>query len=147
MKNNIINIIKTNDEYFDKVLIRDIVKRLIEKTIIKRKSSVTIVIAGDELIKEYNRLFRKKDKNASTLSFPLTMSNQEFILPDDIFYLGDIILNVKKIKIDSKDFKSDLKKNIVHSFLHLIYYSHDTEKGYKKMKKMEDKLFGELNDI
>ena len=62
-------------------------------------------------------------------------------------YLGDIILNLKKIK-DKKNiysFKSEFNKLWVHGLVHLFGYDHKNEKDYKEMLKVEKRYLSFLN--
>ena len=50
-------------------------------------------------------------------------------------YLGDIIINLKKIK--KKNFINNFDKLWIHGLLHLLGYTHKKDKEYKKMLKLE----------
>ena len=50
-------------------------------------------------------------------------------------YLGDIIINLKKVK--KKNFINNFDKLWIHGLLHLLGYTHKKDKDYKKMLKLE----------
>ena len=50
-------------------------------------------------------------------------------------YLGDIIINLKKVK--KKNFINNFDKLWIHGLLHLLGYTHKKNKDYKKMLKLE----------
>ena len=59
-------------------------------------------------------------------------------------YLGDIIINVRKINLSSILFKKKFDILWIHGLLHLFGYNHKSEKGYKIMNKMK-KFLKRLN--
>ena len=62
-------------------------------------------------------------------------------------YLGDIIINLNKIKKNNKknDFKIDFDRLWIHGLIHLFGYDHKKDKDYKKMNKIEKKYFNIVN--
>ena len=58
-------------------------------------------------------------------------------------YLGDIIINLKKIK--KKNFIVNFDKLWIHGLLHLLGYTHKKDKEYKKMIKLERTYFNTIN--
>ena len=58
-------------------------------------------------------------------------------------YIGDIIININKIKKNLKDKKIFIKnfdKLWIHGLLHLFGYDHKKNKEFKKMSKTQTKL-------
>ena len=90
----------------------------------------------------------KKNKSTDILSFPsqnkkdlkiLSKSNLEI-------YLGDIIINSKKMNTSSKKlFKKHLDVLWIHGLIHLFGYDHKKDNNYKKMNAIENKLLKKLN--
>ena len=58
-------------------------------------------------------------------------------------YLGDIIINLNKIKDkrDKKNFKTELNKLWIHGLVHLFGYRHKLNKDFYSMSKIEKKYF------
>ena len=54
-------------------------------------------------------------------------------------YLGDIIINLNKIrsKKNIKNFKLEFDKLWIHGLVHLFGYDHKKEKDYRKMSVVE----------
>ena len=114
----------------------------------KNKYSLNIKLSGAKEIQLLNKKFRKKDKSTDILSFPnqtkiklkmLTKSNTEI-------YLGDIIINFKKINTLSKNlFKRHFDILWIHGLVHLFGYDHKKYNDYKKMNIIEKKLIKKLN--
>ncbi len=61
-------------------------------------------------------------------------------------YLGDIIINLKKINTSSKKlFKKRFDILWIHGLIHLFGYDHKIDSNYKKMSAIEKKLLNKLN--
>jgi len=92
-----------------------------------------------------NWKFRKKKKSTDILSFPSykkkeltnTIKNKKQI------YLGDIIINLDKIKEknDNIKFQIEFDKLWLHGLLHLFGYKHLRNKDFKKMNNLEKRYF------
>ena len=118
------------------------VKKLNSKSKNFKKSRIlcTLLLSNNKEIKELNKKFRKINKTTDVLSFPF---QKEKILRTNIkkkeIYLGDIIINLDKIKAKKKlkHFKLEFDKLWIHGFVHLFGYDHKKEKDFKKMFKVE----------
>ena len=60
-------------------------------------------------------------------------------------YLGDIIINLKKVK--KNHFLNDFDKLWIHGLLHLLGYTHKKDKEYKKMLKLEREYYNIVSKI
>ena len=58
-------------------------------------------------------------------------------------YLGDIIINLKKVK--KKNFIVNFDKLWIHGLLHLLGYTHKEDKEYKKMLKLERTYYNTIS--
>jgi len=113
-----------------------------------KRISFTLLLSNNRNIKKLNKNFRKKNKSTDILSFPsqnkkdlkiLSKSNLEI-------YLGDIIINSKKMNTSSKKlFKKHLDVLWIHGLIHLFGYDHKKDNNYKKMNAIENKLLNKLN--
>ena len=114
----------------------------------KKKYNFSVLLSGTKEIKYLNKKFKKKNKTTDILSFPsqnkkdlkkLFKSNLEI-------YLGDIIINLKKINNSSKKlFKKRFDVLWIHGLIHLFGYDHKIDSNYKKMSAIEKKLLNKLN--
>ena len=102
------------------------------------------MLSGGGEIKKLNRKFRKKNKTTDVLSFPFhTKTELEKKLKKDTeIYLGDIIVNISKIKNKktTKLFKSEFNKLWIHGLVHLFGHDHKKNKAFNKMQKIEKKF-------
>ncbi len=116
----------------------------------KNKTLICTLLLSDSYeIKRLNKKFRKKNKSTDILSFPFyerNKLNQKIKLEKEI-YLGDIIINLKKIKYknDKIKFNEELNKLWIHGLVHLFGYKHKNDKDFHKMKKIEEKYLSYIN--
>ena len=110
----------------------------------KNNCSFTILLSGDTEVKKLNIKFRKKNKTTDILSFPF---HEKFFLNKlmkrkEKIYLGDIIINLKRIKKKSKNdtFQLSFDKIWIHGLVHLLGHRLKTNLDFSIMKKIETKL-------
>jgi len=106
----------------------------------KKKFIATLVLSNTKEIKKLNGKFRGKNKSTDILSFPFNdKPSTKIFKKNKKIYLGDIIINIKKVK--KKNFINNFDKLWIHGFLHLLGYTHKKDKQYKKMLKLERKYY------
>jgi probable rRNA maturation factor len=121
----------------------------LDKTFFKKNISCTLLLSGDKEIKYLNKKFRKKNKTTDVLSFPFQTKKElnNLLKIEKEIYLGDIIVNINKIK--NKEnlnfFKLEFDKLWIHGFIQLFGYIHKKEKDFLKMNRVEKKYFNLLN--
>jgi len=119
------------------------------KTLSKKNLSCTLLLSDDKEIKHLNRKFRKKNKSTDVLSFPFQTKNElkKKLKSDKEIYLGDIIINLNKVK--DKDilekFKKEFDRLWIHGLLHLFGYVHKRNEDFLKMNRIEKKYFNLIN--
>jgi probable rRNA maturation factor len=93
-----------------------------------------------------NKKFRKISEDTDVLSFPAEEKDffdKDFKLKKKV-YLGDVALSYQYIEAITKkqrtNFDDYFKKMLVHGFLHLIGYGHNSPIKYKKMCLLEKKI-------
>ena len=114
----------------------------------KKSYSFSLQLSGSREVKALNKRFRKKNKSTDILSFPNQTKKNLAILKKKKFkiYLGDVIINLKKINFSSKiSFKKHLDVLWIHGLVHLFGYDHKLESNYKKMNVIEKKLLKKLH--
>ena len=109
----------------------------------------TLVLTGSKEIRKLNKNFRKKNKTTDVLSFPF-YTKKEFknkIKMNKEIYLGDIIVNLNKIKNkeNKNHFITEFNKLWIHGLTHLFGYDHKKDLDFLKMTKMEKKFISYLN--
>ncbi len=120
-----------------------------DKKFIKKIFFCTILLSESNEIKKLNKRFRKKNKTTDVLSFPFYKRTelQRKMKNEKEIYLGDIIINLNKIKNKKKikNFKNEFDKLWIHGLLHLFGYDHKKDKDFLKMTRYEKKYFDIVN--
>ena len=138
--------IKNPNNYLDRKLNKLNSK---DKTLKKKSIFCTLLLSNDKEIKLLNKKFRKKNKTTDILSFPF-QTKLEFkkkIKKEKEIYLGDIIINLNKIKNKKvlKYFKFEFDRLWIHGLVHLLGYDHKKDKDFLKMNQIEKKYFDVVN--
>ena len=127
-----------------KAYITDVTPGIIDKilTLLERPiaNELSIALVDDKEIQFLNKKFRDKNKATNVLSFP---SNG----PAPI--LGEIILSYETLKKEAEEllipFKHHLIHMLVHGFLHLQGFDHQTDEDAAIMEKLEVRVLLDLN--
>ena len=138
--NNIIwkKYLKNPNSFIDKKI-----ELLNKKNKLYKKNTLicTLLLSGPEEIKKLNKKFRKKNKITDVLSFPFHEKNQLDIKikKEKEIYIGDIILNLNKIKNKKNKikFENELNKLWIHGLVHLFGHQHKIDKDFRAMDKIE----------
>ena len=152
-----INVITNNinwSKYFKKpnYYLKKKLKRLNSKLKEFKKNQIycTLLLSGNKEIKFLNKKFRKKNKTTDVLSFPFYTKKElkKKLKTASEVYLGDIIININKVKNKEikKKFKLEFDQLWIHGLVHLFGYDHKKDKDYKKMQKLEKKYLDLIND-
>ena len=109
----------------------------------------TLLLSGNKEIKRLNKKFRNKNKATDILSFPFYKKEQlkKKLKKDKEIYLGDIIINLSKIKNKKslRYFKLEFDKLWIHGLAHLFGHDHKKNKEFVKMSKVEKEFLSYLN--
>ncbi len=104
----------------------------------------SLLLSNSKEIQSLNKKFRKKNKSTDVLSFPFydVKDLKKEIRRSREIYLGDIIINHKKLKKHDhlKKFKDRFNELWIHAFLHLFGYKHKKDKDFKKMNVLEKRF-------
>ena len=129
-----------------KSLINDQVRKLNNKNKLYKKKllTCTILLSDNKEIKYLNKKFRNKNKTTDVLSFPFYKKKDlknKFKKEKEV-YLGDIIVNLNKIKTtNKKNFSDDFLKIWIHGLVHLLGYDHKKDKDYYRMQRVETDFY------
>mgnify|MGYP001342665373 CR=1 FL=1 len=113
-----------------------------------RKMEFSLKLTGTKEIKRLNKKFRNKNSTTDILSFPFyeKKSIKKFLKTKKNFYLGDIVINLNKVKRNNKkNLNNSFDKLWIHGLLHLLGYKHKLNKDYLKMLKLENSFLKSIN--
>ena len=101
---------------------------------------VSILLTNDEEIRELNKKYRKIDKPTNVLSFSITSDT----IVNELRMIGDIVISKEKILSEAKDqnktFSDHLAHIVIHGFLHLLNFTHDSKEDSTIMENKEVEL-------
>ncbi len=91
-------------------------------------------------MRELNKKYRKKNKITDVLSFA-----------GEADFLGDVVICAQQVQKQAKEHKLDASEElaylVLHGLLHLLGYDHEASAAEaKKMFRLQDKLFADLQD-
>tara|TARA_B100001996_G_C18660919_1_gene593046 strand:+ start:377 stop:835 length:459 start_codon:yes stop_codon:yes gene_type:complete len=139
-----IKYIKNPENYFKKKI-----KKLNNNIIFKNKKiEFSLLLSGSKIITKLNLKFRKKDKATDVLSFPSNeLLNSKKKGKKSFIYIGDIVINLNKLKINlnEKNFFLKFDETWIHGLAHLLGHKHKSKKDYLVMKKVENKFLRQIN--
>jgi probable rRNA maturation factor len=150
-----VNVIINNNNWFKEIKNPVIyTKRKIDKinksdkVFLKKKINFTLLLSGNNEIKNLNKKFRKKNKSTDILSFPFQTRKElnNLLKKEKEIYLGDVIINFNKIKTKNiESFKSEFNRLWVHGLVHLFGHDHKKEKDFLIMNQIEKKYLDLIN--
>lgn len=149
-----INVIVKDKSWFKfvknpEIYLKKKLKKIENDKFFKKKTyNFNIQLSGTKEIKYLNKKFRNKNKSTDILSFPYQTKKKlkKLLINNSKIYLGDIIINFKKMNISSKNlFKDHLNILWIHGLVHLFGYEHKKNKNFKKMQIIEKKFLKKIN--
>ena len=102
----------------------------------------TIALSDNAEVRQLNAAWRGKDKPTNVLSFPAAENPGE---PD---FLGDVILAIETLEVEARELGVPLAHHfahlVLHGFLHLLGYDHETEVEAEEMERLEVRILATL---
>ena len=118
----------TNSE-IDKGFLERVGKNALKFLKTKKPKELSLVIVGDQKIKELNKKYRNQNKATDVLAFDY----------------GEIFICLPQAKRQAKQLGHSLKKELaillIHGILHLAGYDDETKKDYNKMVRKQEELW------
>jgi len=109
----------------------------------------TLLLSGPSEIKKLNNKFRNKNQSTDVLSFPFYKKKnlENKLRRDKEIYLGDIIINLNKIKNKNSriKFENDFNKLWIHGLVHLFGHRHKKNKDFNDMQRIENEYLKYIN--
>ena len=106
---------------------------------------LSIVVSGDETLRELNRAYRGQDKVTDVLSFG--QDGDDLVLPPDMpRLLGDVVVAYPRVVAQAAragwSAADELGWLIVHGVLHLLGYDDETDEGRAEMWTLGEQALG-----
>ena len=97
-----------------------------------RAEEVSVLFCGDARMRRLNRDYRGKDRSTDVLAFPAAGG----------WLLGDIVVSVpyaaRQARRRGEPASREIDRLLVHGFLHLLGYDHETDRG--EMEALESRV-------
>ena len=138
--------IKNPDNFIKKKI-----KNLNKKNKLFKKNILicSLLLSGTKEITKLNKKFRSKNVSTDVLSFPFYEKKEimKKIKLEKEIYLGDIIINLNKVKNKNNKFffKIEFIKLFIHGLAHLLGHMHKKNNEFYVMKKFENDLYNFTN--
>jgi hypothetical protein len=135
---------------------RAIIARVVEACLREEhcpyEAEVSVTIVDAEAIRELNRTYRGIDRETDVLSFPMLRYETAGVISEqaakenrnpetDELMLGDIVLNVSRVKSQAAEYGHTQKRELAfltaHSVLHLLGYDHVEEQERQIMEERQ----------
>jgi len=115
-----------------------------------RAVEISVLLTGDDRVRQLNAEWRGKDKTTNVLSFPMVDAAdlREAIVAGPELLLGDIILAHGVCEAEAIDkginFQQHAAHLLVHGTLHLLGYDHHDDSEAAEMERREVRALGRL---
>ncbi len=116
------------------------------------KCEAGIIFVNNSYIKRLNRRYRKVNRTTDVIAFPME-EHRKFIpsIPFSSRLLGDVFISAERAKVQAKDFRHSIKKEIailtIHGVLHLLRYGHEKRKDGRVMRNKEEEILNQIKDF
>jgi probable rRNA maturation factor len=111
---------------------------------LRPRAEVSLLLTGDAAIRGINKEWRGQDKATNVLSFPAVPPEKLARAP----FLGDIAVAFETVAreagAEGKRLEDHFSHLVVHGFLHLLGYDHETEAEAVAMESLEVAILGAL---
>lgn len=105
-------------------------------------AEVSVLLCDDAAIRVLNRDWRGLDKPTNVLSFPAPGPLARRPMLGDIAIAWDTLR--REAEDETKTVPDHLTHLLVHGFLHLVGYDHETERDADAMEALETRILGTL---
>lgn len=110
---------------------------------------LTIVVTGDQEIRDLNRRYRGVDKPTDVLAFGEQMADTRFAAsPGEPTYLGDVVISYPRAKAqadsDRYPVADELRLLVIHGVLHLLGHDHAAPNEKRRMWAAQAQVLQEL---
>ena len=138
---------KELSEFFDDI--NEYYRKTLDVLDVKDEMELSLIIVGKTKIRNINRDYRNIDRVTDVISFAnIDSDDYDYLAEDGEVNLGDIFINVDRVKSQAKKYGHSIKREFmflfVHGMLHLLGYDHMEKEDEKIMFSLQDRIIGEL---
>ena len=134
-------------------------KRVAELVLASEKvnphTELSLVITGQEKIRQLNRDYLGKDRPTDVLAFAMVPQENEImevppfvVPPDGVIHLGEVIISYPQALMQAEEYHHSVKREmailIIHGVLHLLGYDHATPFQESRMRARELEILSQV---
>jgi len=129
--------------------LREAAQRTLAHESAPSRAEITLVITGDDEIRDLNRQYRDVDAPTDVLSFAEAEADARFVAaPDESAYLGDVVISYPRAVAQAvsagHSVADELLLLVVHGVLHLLGHDHASRAEKRKMWAAQKEILNEL---
>jgi len=125
--------------------LREAARKTLAHESARSRDELTLVIAGDDEIRDLNRRYRGVDAPTDVLSFADAEADMRLVEP---VYLGDVIISYPRAEAQAASaghpVAAELLLLVVHGVLHLLGHDHAGRAEKRKMWAAQNEILNEL---
>ena len=122
-------------------MLEDLAQRILND-LDRPDTELSVLVTGDDEIRELNRQYRGLDRPTDVLAFPQLDSDNNFgNAGHDL--LGDVVISRQRAEVQAREqgvqFDIEMRRLLVHGILHLLGYDHEgSDEDAVAMRELED---------
>lgn len=138
----------------NRILIKEVISASAKELKKGENFELSIILLNNKKIQEINKKYRSINQETDVISFALEDNEEDNF---DMFFeegknpfpriLGDIFISLDKAKEQADEYEHSFQRElaflVVHGFLHLNGYDHQTEAEEKEMFNLQEKILKE----
>jgi probable rRNA maturation factor len=143
--------VRVDDRYKTRVepgALREAAEATLGHKRVEEAYDLTVVVTGDQVLRELNRRHRGLDRSTDVLAFPNETRGPFVDVPALLRYLGDVIISFPQAETQAleagNDLSAELQLLVVHGVLHLLGYDDQTQPERTRMWQAQQTVLDEL---
>jgi len=144
-------VVRIDDRYKSRAepaVLREAAEATLRQQRVEEPYDLTVVITGDQALRELNRRHRGLDASTDVLAFPNETKGPFVDAPAFPRYLGDVIISLPQAEAQAleagNDLSAELQLLVVHGVLHLLGYDDQAEPERTRMWRAQQTVLDEL---
>jgi probable rRNA maturation factor len=132
----------------DTELLHSVATEALRREAVEGEIALSVVITGDEAVRELNRQFRDVDVPTDVLAFGTGEEGDFVVAPGEPAYLGDVIISYPRAVTQAEEYGHSINRELalltVHGVLHLLGYDHTDEAERMEMWARQNEILESL---
>jgi len=139
----------TIEEPFEKQVSEEWLKLVIDSVMlvepVGHPVELSLLITGDETVRELNRIYRQIDSTTDVLAFAMQEGEDFPSAPEEVIQLGEVIISFPQAERQANQTDFSIKQEVtiltIHGMLHLLGYNHESDEDAHIMEAKENVVF------